>query len=66
MCRSFSGQFMCPGFSIVKLVWKNVRKIRSREKQMELEDWMSTNGYDICAVSETGLNGDEYVEVGKN
>ena len=48
------------------MVWKNVRKIRSREKQMELEDWMSTNGYDICAVSETGLNGNEYVEVGKN
>ena len=48
------------------MVWKNVRKIRSREKHRELEDWMSTNGYDICAVSETGLNGDEYVEVGKN
>ena len=25
--------------STVKLVWKNVRKIRTREKQMELEVW---------------------------
>ena len=33
---------------------------------MELEDWMSSNGYDICAMTETGLNGDEYVELGRN
>ena len=24
----------------VKVVWKNVRKIRTREKQIELEEWM--------------------------
>ena len=32
------------------IVWKNVRKIRMREKQLELEGWMS--------MYETGLNGD--------
>ena len=32
---------------------------------MELEDWMSSNGYDICAMTETGLNGGEYVELGR-
>ena len=49
--------------STVKLVWKNVRKIRTREKQMELEVWMKKNECDVCAINETGLNGDEYVEV---
>ena len=49
-------------------MWKNdTRKIRSRQKQLELEDWMSSNGYDICAtLTETGLNGGEYVELGRN
>ena len=49
--------------STVKLVWKNVRKIRTREKHMELEVWMKKNEYDVCAINETGLNGTEYVEV---
>ena len=49
--------------STVKLVCKNVRKIRTREKQIELEVWMKTNECDVCAINETGLNGNEYVEV---
>ena len=48
----------------VKVVWKNVRKIRTREKQMELEEWMKKSDCDVCAINETGLNGNEYVEVG--
>ena len=38
-------------------------KIRTREKQMELEVWMKKNECDVCAINETGLNGNEYVEV---
>ena len=49
---------------IVKVVWKNVRKIRTREKQMELEEWMKKSDCDVCAINEIGLNGNEYVEVG--
>ena len=48
----------------VKVVLKNVRKIRTREKPMELEDWMTKSDCDVCAINETGLNGNEYVEVG--
>ena len=48
----------------VKVVWKNVRKIRTREKQMELEEWMKKSVCDVCAINETGLNGNEYEEVG--
>ena len=48
----------------VKVVWKNVRKIRTMEKQMELEEWMKKSDCDVCAINETGLNGNEYVEVG--
>ena len=49
--------------STVKLVWNNVRKIRTRKKRMELEVWMKKNECDVCAINETGLNGNEYVEV---
>ena len=51
--------------TVVKVVWKNERKIMSRVKQMELEEWLRENNCDVCAISETGLNGDEYVELGK-
>ena len=48
----------------LRIVWKNVRKIRIREgKQLELEEWMSMYDYVICAIHETGLNGNEYMEV---
>ena len=30
---------------------------------MELEKWMSMYDCDICPMHETGLNGDEYLEV---
>ena len=46
-----------------KMVWKNVSKIRTREKQMDLEQWMKKNKCAICAINGTGLNGNEYVEV---
>ena len=48
--------------STVKLVWKNVRKIRTREKQMELEVCMKKNECDVCAINETGVN-KHYVEM---
>ena len=48
--------------STVKMAWKNVRKIRTREKQMELDDWMQKNDCDVCAINETGLNVSDYVE----
>ena len=48
----------------MKVVWKNVRKIRTREKQMELEKWMNKSDCDVCVINETGLKGNEYVEVG--
>ena len=38
----------------VKVVWKNVRKIRTRENQMELEDWMKKSDCDVCSINETG------------
>ena len=41
----------------VKVVWKNVRKIRTREKQMELEEWIKKSDCDVCAINETGLKG---------
>ena len=30
---------------------------------MDLEVWMKKNECDVCAINETGLNGNEYVEV---
>ena len=39
--------------STVKFVWNNVRKIRTREKHMELEVWMKKNECDVCAINET-------------
>ena len=41
----------------MKVVWNNVRKIRTKEKQMELDDWMQKNDCDVCAINETGLMG---------
>ena len=35
----------------VKVVCKNVRKIHTREKQMELEEWMSKSDCDVCAIN---------------
>ena len=45
------------------VVWKNVRKMRSRERQSEIMDWIEKSNCDICAVNETGLTGEEYMEV---
>ena len=36
-------------------VRKNVRKMRSRERQSEIMDWIERGSCDICAVNETGL-----------
>ena len=41
----------------MKLVWKNVRKIRTRDKQIELVEWMKKSDCDVYAINETGLNG---------
>ena len=41
------------------VVWKNVRKMRSRERQSEIMDWIERSNCDICAVNETGLTGEE-------
>ena len=37
--------------STVNVVWKNVRNVRMREKQMELEQWIKTNECDISAIN---------------
>ena len=51
----------------ITIVWKNVRKnIRTRTKQCEIENWMMNNQCDVCAVNETGLNGDADVELNKD
>ena len=34
-----------------------------RRVMIELEVWMKKNECDVCAINETGLNGNEYVEV---
>ena len=49
--------------STAKVVWKNVREIRTREKQMELDDWVQKNDCDVFSINETGLNESEYAEV---
>ena len=45
------------------VVWKNVRKMRSRERHSEIMDWINRSNCDICIVNETGLTGEEYMEV---
>ena len=39
----------------LKVVWKNVRKMRSRERQSEIMDWIERSNCDVCAVNETGV-----------
>ena len=36
------------------VVWNNVRKMRSRERQSEIMDWIERSNCDVCAVNETG------------
>ena len=45
------------------VVWNNVRKMRSRERQFEIMDWFKRSNCDVCAVNETVLTGEEYMEV---
>ena len=45
------------------VVWNNVRKMRSRERQSEIMDWIERSNCDVCVVNETGLTGEEYMEV---
>ena len=45
------------------VVWNNVRKMKSRERQSEIMDWIERSNCDTCAVNETGLTGEEYTEV---
>ena len=41
------------------VVWNNVQKMRSRERQYEIMDWIERSNCDVCAVNETGLTGEE-------
>ena len=45
------------------VVWKNVRQMRSRERKSEIMDWIERSNCNISAVNETGLTGEEYMEV---
>ena len=36
----------------IAVVWKNVRKMRSREGQSEIMDWIERRNSDTCAVYE--------------
>ena len=36
----------------IAVVWKNVRKMRSRERQSEIMDWIERSNCDICAVND--------------
>ena len=47
----------------IAVVWKNVRYMRSTERQSEIMDWIERSNCDICAVNETGITGEEYMEV---
>ena len=47
----------------LEVVWKNGKKMRSRERQSEIMDWIERSNCDICAVNETGLTGEDYMEV---
>ena len=44
------------------VVWKNVRKMRSRERQPEIMNWIEGSNCDVGAVYETGMAGEEYME----
>ena len=50
------------GKGSLTVVGKNVRKRRSREMQSELMDWIEKSNCDVCAVNETGLIREEYME----
>ena len=45
------------------IVWNNLRKMRTRERQSEIMDWIEKSNCDVCAVNENGLTGEEYIEV---
>ena len=54
---------MAPEKRSLAVVWKNVRKMIPRVKQSEIMDWIERNNCDICAVNETGLHREKYMEV---
>ena len=37
--------------------------MRSRERSSEIMDWIERSNCDICDINETGLTGEEYMEV---
>ena len=43
----------------ITVVWKNVRKMRSRDRHSEIMDWIERGNCEVCAVNETGLTGEE-------
>ncbi|ELU14480.1 hypothetical protein CAPTEDRAFT_185205 [Capitella teleta] len=49
----------------MKVIFKNVRKIRSVVKQRECLAHMEKERVDICGINESGLNDDEFVDGGE-
>ena len=47
----------------IAVVWNNVRQMISRERQSEIMDWIDRSNCDTCVVNETGLTGEEYMEM---
>ena len=45
------------------VVWKNVGKMRSRERQSKIMDWIERSICDVCAINKTDMTGEEYMEV---
>ena len=45
------------------VVLNNVRNIRSRERQSEIMDCIERSNCELCAVNETGLTVEDYMEV---
>ena len=45
------------------VVWKNVRKMISRARPSEIMYWIEISNWHVCAVNETGLTVEEYMEV---
>ena len=45
------------------VVWQNVINMRSIDRQSEILDWIERNNCHVCALNETGLTGEEYMEV---
>lgn len=50
----------------MKIVFKNVRKLRGMDKQRKAIQFLIKEGIYICGVTETGQNDDQMTEGGKH